>query len=194
MGSRPFLCAHRRLVSLISSRPLEEARRRRIRALRPTSMRSRPLRGRMRRPGASCAATKDACACRTCAAAEIPQGSCGTQAASSRFRHNRQYSRRRGRWLGFALGYRQTWLPTCAIRSRHRPKIPGAHNYWHPRLNVAHRLQPANRTKVRTWVLQPGAAVRRSSRCQSKDESAHLPLVQSAYLTLVLHPKRILCI
>ncbi len=60
MRSRPFLCANRRLVSVLSSCPLEVARRRRIRALRPTSMRSRPSRGRMRRPGASCAATKDA--------------------------------------------------------------------------------------------------------------------------------------
>ena len=57
MGSRPFLCAHRRLVSVISSCPLEVARKRRIRALRPTSMRSRHEGGRMRRPGTSCAAT-----------------------------------------------------------------------------------------------------------------------------------------
>jgi hypothetical protein len=120
------------------------------------------------------------------------QDSCRTQAASSHFRNNRQCSGRRGRWLGFALGYRQPWLPTCAIRCRHRPNIRGAHNFLHPRLNSAHGFQPAKRTKVRTWVLQPRAAVRRSSRCHSMDESAHLTLVQSAYLTLVLHPKRIL--
>jgi hypothetical protein len=89
---------------------------------------------------------KDACTCRTRATAGIPQDPCRTQAASSQFRHNRQCSRRTGRWLGVALGYRQPWLPTCAIPSRHRPKIRGAHNVWHPRLNSAHRFQPANRT------------------------------------------------
>ncbi len=91
-----------------------------------------------------------------------PHDSCRTQVASSHFRHNRQCFRRRGRWLGVALGYRQPWLPTCAIPSRHRPKLPGAHNFWHPRLNSAHRFQPAKRTKVRTWVrnlaLPSGAA------------------------------------
>ena len=58
MGSRPVLCAHSRLVSVISLCPLEVARKRRIRVIRPTSMRSRDVRGRMRRPGASCTAAK----------------------------------------------------------------------------------------------------------------------------------------
>ena len=58
MGSRPVLCAHNRLASVVSLCPLEVARKRRIRAIRPTSMRSQDLRGRMRRPGASCTATK----------------------------------------------------------------------------------------------------------------------------------------
>ena len=57
-GSRPFLRAHSSLVSVISLCPLEVARKRRIRAIRPTSMRSQDLRGRMRRPGASCSAAK----------------------------------------------------------------------------------------------------------------------------------------
>ena len=57
MGSRPFLRAHSSLVSVISLCPLEVARKRRIRVIRPTSMRSQDLRGRMRRPGASCTAT-----------------------------------------------------------------------------------------------------------------------------------------
>ena len=57
-GSRPFLRAHSSLVSVISLCPLEVARKRRIRVIRPTSMRSRDVRGRMRRPDASCAAAK----------------------------------------------------------------------------------------------------------------------------------------
>ncbi len=37
----------------------------------------------------------------------------------SRGRHNSQYSRTRGRWLGLAHGYRQPWLLTRGIRSPH---------------------------------------------------------------------------
>ena len=61
----------------------------------------------------------DACTFQTCATAGMTQDSCRTQAASSHFRHNSQNSRRRGRWLGLALGYRQPWLLTCGIQSRH---------------------------------------------------------------------------
>ena len=57
-GSRPFLRAHSSLVSVISLCPLEVAQKRRIRGIRPTSMRSRDVRGRMRRPDASCTAAK----------------------------------------------------------------------------------------------------------------------------------------
>ena len=62
---------------------------------------------------------KDACTFQTCAPAGMTQDSCRTHAASSHLRHNSQYSRRTGRWLGLALGYRQPWLRTCGIRSRH---------------------------------------------------------------------------
>ena len=48
----------------------------------------------------------DACTFQTCATAGMTQDSCRTQAASSNFRHNSQNSRRTGRWLGLALGYR----------------------------------------------------------------------------------------
>ena len=61
----------------------------------------------------------DACTFQTCDTAGMPQDSSRTQAASSNFRHNSQYSRRTGRWLGLALGYRQSWLRTCGIRSQH---------------------------------------------------------------------------
>ena len=60
----------------------------------------------------------DACTFQTCAAAGMPQDSCRTQAASSHSRHNSQYSRRGGRWLGLALGYRQPWPITCGMRLR----------------------------------------------------------------------------
>ena len=62
---------------------------------------------------------KDACTFQTCAPAGMTQDSCRTHAASSHLRHNSQNSRRRGRWLGLALGYRQPWLLTCGIQSRH---------------------------------------------------------------------------
>jgi hypothetical protein len=62
---------------------------------------------------------KDACTFQTCAPAGMTQDSCRTHAASSHLRHNSQNSRRRGRWLGLALGYRQPWLRTCGIRSQH---------------------------------------------------------------------------
>ena len=67
----------------------------------------------------------DACTFQTCATAGMPQDSCRTQAASSHSRHNSQYSRRGGRWLGLALGYRQPWLITCGMRSPHAVSVHG---------------------------------------------------------------------
>ena len=68
------------------------ARKRRIRATRLTSMRSRDLIGRMRKARRILHSHKDACTFQTCATAGIPQESCRTQAESSHFRHNSQYS------------------------------------------------------------------------------------------------------
>ena len=119
MGSRPFLRAHSSLVSVISLCPLEVARKRRIRVLRPTSMRSRDVRGRMRRPGASCTTAKTHALSKHVLSQECRKIRAGRWRRLRNFRHSSQYSRRRGWWLELALGYRHPRLLTCGIQSQH---------------------------------------------------------------------------
>jgi hypothetical protein len=115
------LCAQQTSISDQLICPLEVARKRRIRAIRPTFMRSRDLRGRMRRLGASCTATKTYALSKHVPPQEYRRIRAGRRQILRIFKFvitANIHEEAGGPGLHSDIR-RQPWLLTCGIRSRH---------------------------------------------------------------------------
>jgi len=112
-------CAHSRPIPRRDQRQLQVGWARLARAMRLAPTISRDLRGRMRGVGATCTAPVTHALSK-----HVPPQECRKIRAGRRQRLRisvitAKIHVRRGRWLGLALGYRQPWLSSCGIWSRH---------------------------------------------------------------------------